>query len=208
MMMSLPLTVILIYTVYSPWRMEREKLVANLFWGLKAFIPGILLYLIGIQFLRLAYRPVSLFVFFLIQDYLLWFFLALAGYAVLYSTRYKDYPRKSSELLGYLAGFFLLAGVVDTLMRFGNYNVYSLFMLPLLRISMILWIVSIMGLLGKQEGKIQYFIPVPVLLLTLPGGAAAMLFSTSHPAFAWLVTMVYLAGSLALFIFLSLFKKS
>jgi len=208
LMMILPLILILVALIYGPWIHDRPGMLSSLFWGLKAFVPGCLLYLLGVHFLKRTYTPGNLLFYHLFRDYLLWFFLALTGYGLLYSSRSKDYTRKTSEFLAYLLGFFLLTGVVDVLMRFGSYNLYSLFLLPLFRVTLIFGAAGLLGFWGRLEGAIQYLFLFLLLILTLPAGLSAMFFYVNHPFWSWLIAAICLPGYAALFVLPALKNRS
>ncbi len=200
LMATVPLSLLLFFSVYRPWQAGRNFFLEDLLWGIRAFIPSLLIFWIVKYFLKISWNSEELFFYLLIKDYGLWGFLSVAGYGVLYGFGKKGFTEKTSEVLAYMMGFFILSGIIDTLIQFGHYDLYTLFILPLFRISLIIYTVFILGLSSRLNWKNQVLLLICALLLTMFGGLARLLFYTRMIILAWVLTGVFSSGSVICFL--------
>jgi hypothetical protein len=195
---ALPLSFLLAQTLYEPWIRDRREALGSFFWGVLAFLPGLVVYLLFSGGLRLEFSPARIFLYFLIRDYLFWLALALLCYGLFFRAELVSPVQKASRFLAFLAGFFLLAGFLDLVLNFSGMDSYVLFLLPLNRLGLLILAALGMGFIGSRtEGAAQLALFPLVLLAGLPAGLTAFLYHTSHPIWAWILSPLFLLASAA-----------
>ncbi len=191
----IPLILIGLLLSHEPKGPGVKTFLENVFWGIKLFIPALIIYLAVSLFLKLTYTPGGIFLFRLLQDYLFWAILWLTGYGLIYRWIENSLEAAVQELLGYGLGFFLLTGVVDGVLNFGNYDVYNLFLLPLLRVGLLCGSVFLVAWGRTQQRRLMgvtFGLAVPVFAL---GAVPALLFYLGRPGWAvFLTLLLVLAG--------------
>ena len=208
MLTAIPLTFFLFYSIYEKWRDDKKYLIEDLGWGVKVFIVSLIIILITRYFVKTGWNTKELFIYHTVIDYALWAFICMAGYIILYGFEYKNFQIKFMEISGYLFGYYIFSGIIDTLVLFGNYNVYTLFMLPMFRVSLILFSALIISLAGNMNFRVQILAALGCVVLSCLGGVAAMLFYIRNIAGAWIITAICLAGSAILTLFMTRPEKS
>lgn len=207
LVLLLPLTFLLLMTLYLPWAESgpgRQKGLGDFFWGLRALLPGLLIYLLLVSFLKLEYQKWPIFFYFLFRDYLFWLLPGLVCYALLYDNLDGDFQEKSAQFLGFALGFYLLSGVLELILSFTRLDSYVLFLLPLNRIAILLLVTLCFGFLGKTEGYKPLLLMPLLLLAAVPAGFFAMWYYTNHGLLAWLVGGGFFLLSAGAFVFMQL----
>ena len=199
MLCATPLSFFIIYSIYNVWQGEKKLLIENLGWGIKIFIITLIIFLIFQYFLKTDWTLKGLFLYHMLRDYGLWALFSLIGYFLVFGLSKKSFEEKAGEVLGYFMGFYLLLGLIDTLFLFGEYDPYTLFMLPVFRFSFILLFSFFFALSGNLNFQLQFLIGIGCFLLTFLGSAGGMLFYSRQILMAWGVTGVVLAGAVVSF---------
>ncbi len=88
-------------------------------------------------------------------DYFFTFVLAAVLYLIFYRKE-ETLPRDTFERVSaYIAGFYILSGLFDFIVSFGNFNFYNLFMLPLTRITAFIAIPMLVERAADEAGVIK-----------------------------------------------------
>ncbi|MBI9103411.1 MAG: hypothetical protein JEY99_13420 [Spirochaetales bacterium] len=132
-----------------------------------------------------------------IMDHGLWSFFSLVGYYLLYGFEKKGFAHKAGEVLGYLMGYYMLVGIIDTLTFFAHYDPYTLFIVTMFRISTIILVSIFMALAGNTDFKIQLIVALGCLIISGLGGVSGMLFYSRHLIGAWIIAGTVLAGAVS-----------
>lgn len=193
----IPLLLVGLVLAHRPKSFGVKTFLENVFWGIKLFFPALLLYLLITMFFHLDHTPRGIFLYRLIQDYLIWVLLWLTGYGLIYRWAENSLESAVRELLAYGLGFFLMTGVVDSIINFGSYDVYNLFLLPLLRVGLLFGASFLTGW-GRTRGRrimgVTFGLAVPVFSL---GAVPALLFYLGRPVWAVLITLILISAGMA-----------
>jgi hypothetical protein len=170
----------LAYLLYSVrfWGFDERRDRRNAFLrGCIGFVPALLLFLIIRPFFSFDYGSFALIVGVAIRDTVLWPVLACGAYGLFY--RYGDAGLEESKrnLVSFLCGFLSLVAIYEWMAGDGHASIYTLFMLPVLRASMVLGVAAIAARAFDEIGAmIGVFIAFGLLFL----------FSVAFVGFFWL----------------------
>ena len=174
-----------------------KTFLENVFWGIKLFFPALLFYLLINMFFHLDYTPRGIFLHRLFRDYLVWAVLWSVGYGLIYRWIENSLESAFRELIGYGLGFFLLTGVVDCLLNFGSYDVYNLFLLPLLRVGLLFGASFLIAWGRTRDHRVMgltFFLAIPVFAL---GAVPPLLFYLGRSGLAVFATLIIILAGMA-----------
>jgi hypothetical protein len=192
----IPLILIGLVLAHTSKSFGVKTFLENVFWGLKLFFPALLLYLIITLFFHLNHTPRGIFFFRLIRDYLVWSVLWLTGYGLIYRWMENSLEAAVRELIGYGLGFFLLTAVVDCIANFGSYDIYNLFLLPLLRVGLLFGAAFLVAWGRTRDRRIMgvtFGLAIPLSCL---GALPALLFYLGRPGWAVFLTLIIVIAGL------------
>jgi len=182
---SLPLFFLAV--LWLPWEPRRApepvEMLRCLFKGALLFFPGLLVMLVVRRIFGFSYGGLLLFLSLLLRDHLAPLLVALGSLLVI-----KDQLRVSGveeeNFLGvfsFLSGFLVMVNLSDLVRAWGDWNAYLLFLLPMLRISAVLFLSLVARRFYPWEGR-------DVVLFCLVG--AALTAGLAVPGFLYYVNRV------------------
>lgn len=192
----LPLLMAAILLAHEPKGPGVKKFLENVIWGIRSFVVALVLYIILFLFVEKSYTLVGIYFYYVLHDYLFWGALCLGGYLLLYRRISRPLNLGVQELFPFALGFFLLTGVVDGVVLYGELNVYNLFLMPLVRVGIMAGAVYIVALGRARGGRFMIAAPIIALLLFFLGGGPALLFSIGYPILAVAAALVLTAGGI------------
>ncbi len=154
---SLPLLFSLVALL--PWDRGRGPhtltTVSTYLKGLLIFFPGYLVILICRRIFGFSYDGFLLYLSFLLRDHLVPALAAVAGFLLL--SNKLALPGKDEEIFlsvfAYMAGFMTLLNLTDALRTWGSADTYTVFLLPLLRLALVLSVALVAGRFYRWEGR-------------------------------------------------------
>jgi hypothetical protein len=178
-------------------------IVSTFLKGALVFFPGFLVMLIARRIFGFAYGGFLLYLSFFLRDHLVPLLLASAGF--LLWQRKLDFPATEEGIFlavfSFFSGFFALVDIADALARWGSWDAYGLFLLPVLRIAAILLVSLAAQRFFRWEGNDGLAFCGVVALLAALFCLASYLFRISRPG--WSITLA-VVSSLAAFLFFAL----
>ena len=122
------------------------------------------------RYMPLSYRGFPLYMFFLLGDHL----FPVVFLVVLY---FFAYARGSYvELLLFGGGLYSLVGLIEVLTRFGQYESYHLFLLPLVRMSVLLFLTIFFLRYQEWYGAVRVLFLILLICLPFLGAAVSYLY--------------------------------
>ncbi len=170
------------------------KLPAAFFKGLLLCLPALLIMLLVNRIIPLSYRPFRHYLFYTLQDHLLPYLLLLifcVGFA-----------RKDStlQLVFISGGFYTLLSLSEVIFHGGWWDIYGLFLIPVIRMSSLLYLVLLFVRYREWYGAYQILFAVLILLVPLFGGLLAFLNMRYYPEAAYIGTGLFFCGALIFFL--------
>jgi hypothetical protein len=200
---SLPLLFALVVTL--PWDRGRvpagHSLASTFFKGLLLFFPGYLAILIVRRIFGFSYDGVLLYLSLLLRNHLAPVLAALGGFLLL---------QKKLELFGseehtflsvfaFLCGFFSMMNIADALRTWGGWDGYVVFLLPTLRIAVVLGIALSAQRFYRWEGRDGALFCGVGTALALVSALAAFLMRSARPGWAAACAVVFVLGAVLSF---------
>lgn len=174
LLVSMPL--LALFLAFLPW--NRDRVPRTLFQGLQ-FMRGALMFFpawVVLVLLRrvagFSYSGFPLFLSLLVHAHLAPVLLGLGAFILV--SRRRDYPATDEGVFltaaSFLAGFFWMQGIADFVAEFGRWGAHALFMLPIVRIGLVLALAMLARRWERWEGR-------EGLLYCLAGAGAALVTS-------------------------------
>ncbi len=160
------------------------------FKGMLHFVPVLILLLFFKRAVPLSFKPFNFYLFYTVRDHLLPFLIALAG--CFFFLRKKDFL----ELLFFLSGFYSLQALTGVIMNYGHYEMYILFLLPAIRMSVMLYFVLLFLRYLEWYGIVKIIFLFVLFLIPFAGGAITYLYMRFFTGTAFLLAALFLSGSL------------
>lgn len=107
---------------------------------------------------------------------------------------------KVLSISSFLSGAFTVVALLDALVRAPFFSVYELYLLPLLRVSVILIVAFLFGLIDGETLWFRYLYMVAVVAAPVAAGSAGYLALFNYPLPAVVVTVVFALGAAGLVI--------
>jgi len=196
---SLPLFfLILIWLPWGPGKTpETTVLVGTFFKGLLMFFPGFLVILIVRRIFGFSYAGFLLFLSLLQRDQLVPMLAAIASLFILKSNLQISGLEEENFLgvFAFLGGFMAMANVADILRAWGNWNSYLLFLIPIQRLSAVLFVSLIAHKFFPWEGRDAVFLLVVASALALGFSVPAFFSFVNREGLAVLLTVLPLLGA-------------
>ena len=194
---AVPLFTLLIAALYqlgSRGAAAGFNLPAAFFKGLLFCLPALFVMLLVNRIIPLSYRPLRHYLFYTLQDHLLPYLLLLilcAGLARQGSTL---------QLVFISGGFYTLIALSEVIFHRGWWDIYGLFLLPVIRMSSLLYLVLLLVRYREWYGAYKVLFAVLILLVPLFGGLLAYLNMRYYPEAAYVGTGLFFCGALIFFL--------
>ncbi len=192
----LPLLMITILLAHEPKAPQVKKFLENAVWGVRTFIVALVFYIILFVFMNKSYTTQGVYFYHVIHDYLFWGIFFLAGYLLLYKRESRPHNVSTQELFAFALGFYLFTGVVDGIVLFGEYDVYNLFLLPLVRGGLLAGCVYLVSFGRSKGGRLMILTPIFAGAVFFLGGIPALLFYIGYPVTAVILSIILTAGGI------------
>ena len=195
---GLPCFCLLVFSLCRPAGRNPRSLLAELkdlvirsyARGLLAFLPALVLILFLRRIVPSSYRPVNLFFLTLLIEHLLPFVFALAACILV--------PRERGflALIFFLYGFLSPLSAAEILFNYGRFDGYTLFLLPLLRMALPLYLSLLFLRYRDWFGWYRVLFLALILLVLAAAGMVSYLYLRSLAAAAWAAAAAFLAGAI------------
>lgn len=190
------------FLVLLPWNEERTP--RRLFLGLQ-FLRGALLYfpawLVLLLLRRIAgfaYSGFPLFLSLLVHTHLVPALLALCAFFLV--VRRQKYPPTDEGVFltvaAFLSGFFWMLGMADFVAEYGRWDAHVLFLLPAMRLALVLFLATIARHYERWEGRDGLLYCLAAAGTVVPAAMASFLEQLGRGLFAFLIGVILVAASL------------
>jgi hypothetical protein len=192
---SLPLLFSLVALL--PWDRgrgaRRLATVSTYLKGLLIFFPGYLIMLIFRRIFGFSSDGVLLYFSFLLRDHLIPGLVAVAGFLLLQKKLTLSGKEEDTFLTVFacMAGFMTLLNIADALRTLGSWETYSLFLLPLLRMCMVLAVALVAGRFYRWEGRDAASFSGVVAACAVALTFASFLYGSSRVVWSILLTTAF-----------------
>jgi hypothetical protein len=196
---SLPLLFSLVALL--PWDRRRVPrtltTVSTYLKGLLIFFPGYLVVLILRRIFGFSWDGILLYLSFLLRDHFAPALAAVVGFLLLQRTLTLSGKEEDTFLavFSYMAGFMTLMNVADALRTWGNGDAYSLFLLPVLRLALVLGVALAAGRFYRWEGRDAAFFSAAAAGCAAVLACASFLYGTSRLTWAVLFSAGFLLAA-------------
>ncbi len=198
MVFSIPLFTLLVLSIYRWQWMDGGTLFSALRGALSnSFIKGVfccVLALIVILLLRrfvpLSFRPFKLFFILTLRDHLLPLFILLG---VCFLTLQE---KSFFEIIFFASGFYSLLSLTEVFLNYGKYDPYNLFLLPAMRMSMVLYFTLLFIRFREWYGFYKILFLIIIILIPLTAGAITYFYMRFHIKSAVMAASIFYAGSI------------
>lgn len=189
------------FLILLPWNVQKAPqrlfLVFQFLRGILLFFPAWLILLVLRRITGFAYSGFPLFLSLLARDHLPLVLLALGGFMLV--MRAVQYPSSEEGVflttVSYLCGYFAMASIADFVAGYGRWDAHALFLLPLSRVALVLFLAAIARRYERWEGR------AGLIYCGVAAGAAVLACSASfliyvnRGLFAFALTAGFLAAS-------------
>lgn len=149
-----PLVLAILVTVSNDYSFH--TVVKPLLKGIGIWIPAYIIYLFIDSSIQLDFSPDRIFLYYQLHHTTYWMVFGIIGYLI---TSYKSFePHAQDHLVGaasFMLGIFLLQSVVDLIEAHRILNAYYLFLVPTMRIIMIVGFASLVGIFRGLSPLLQ-----------------------------------------------------
>jgi len=115
--------------------------------------------------------------------------------AVLYFLAFSQ--KTFRELLMFGGGFYTLIGIVEVFSQYGQYEPYLLFLLPALRMAVLLFVTVFFIRYQEWYGVVRALFLVLLVLVPFLSAAVTYFYMRAYPVWAGCLTVLLFFGSLA-----------
>jgi hypothetical protein len=189
------LTLFLVYTdrntvpvgrIFSRPKAPALEFIKGFFYA----VPCLVVTLLVRRYVPLSYRSFPLYLLFLFTDHL----IPVVFLGVLY---FLAYTRKGyGSLLPFGGGFYTLVGIVEIFIRYGQFEPYHLFLLPVVRMAGLLFLTIFFLRLEEWYGLVRVLFLILLVAVPFLSGAITFLYMQAYLLWAVLLTVLYFLGSL------------
>ncbi len=189
------------FIVLLPWDGQKAPrrlfLVFQFLRGVLVFFPAWPILLLLRRITGFAYSGFPLFLSLLVRDHLPPILLAVGGFLLV--MRAVRYPSSDEGVflitVSFLSGFFAMMSVADFIAGYGRWDAHALFLLPLLRVAAVLFLAALAGRFERWEGRAGLAYCVAAAGVSILACSASFLQSLNRGLFAFLMAVVFIAGS-------------
>jgi hypothetical protein len=199
----LPLFFLLL--AWLPWghrnTPEMSFLVGTFFKGILAFFPGFVVILIFRKIFGFSYDGFLLFLSLLQRDHLFPLLVAVGSLLVLKSNLQVLGTEEECFLgfFSFLAGFMTVMNIADLIRTWGNWNAYLLFLLPIQRLSVLLFVSLTARRFFPWEGRNGILLLSVAAIMAIGFTVPAILFFLNREGWSVLLTVLPLLAAILWF---------
>lgn len=154
-------------------------------------VPCLVVMFLVRRYVPLSYRGFPLYLLFLFTDHL----IPVVFLAVLYLIAFS---RKTyGSLLPFGGGFYTLVGIVESFTNYGQFELYHLFLLPLVRMAGLLFLTIFFLRFVEWYGLVRVLYLVLLVAVPFLSGAITYLYMHAHLLWTVVLTALFFLGSLA-----------
>jgi hypothetical protein len=194
---AIPLFLLTLSGVYASKNTDFKRLAVLFLKGAGVFIPAFLIYMLCRSVLVPSYRPFPLYLSGFFLDHALYFIAALVGFLLSYGSSNLQ-KIDFLEISFFYAGFYTLASVQAVLLNWGAYDFYLLFLLPLLRIVLVLLAALFFVNAVYSYGWIRAGYLLGFATLPIATAFVTYLHETHRSTLSMIVTIAFLSISFAI----------
>jgi hypothetical protein len=170
---------------------RREAPVVEFIKGFFYAVPCLVVMFLVRRYVHLSYRSFSLYLMFLFTDHL----IPVLFLGVLYFLAYTQ--RGYGSLLPFGGGFYTLVGIVEVFTHYGQFEIYHLFLLPVMHMAQLLFLTIFFLRFQEWYGVIRVLFLILLVAVPLLSGAVTYLYMQSYLLWAVLLTVLFLIGSIS-----------
>ena len=168
--------------------------------GLLSFIPAFLLILVINGVIKRTNTYSNIFLFHLIYDFAVYYAIICFGYTFLFKNsmiyRFRD---RISELITYECGFYTMVSLFDALYVYRWESPYLLYLLPGIRVAMIVIFAILPPLVGESVGFLKHIYILSLFLLPFSSAFVAFFFYINSFLISGLILVLLLILAVWLF---------
>jgi hypothetical protein len=153
-------------------------------------LPCLVVILIVRRFFPLSYRHFPLYLYYFFTDHL----IPVVFLAVLYFLAFSQ--KTFRELLLFGGGFYTLIGIVEVFSQYGQYESYLLFLLPALRMAILLFVTIFFIRYQEWYGVVRALFLILLVFVPFLGAAITYLYMRAYLLWADCLTVLLFLGSL------------
>lgn len=153
-------------------------------------LPCLVVILILRRFLPLSYRHFPLYLYYFFSDHL----TPVVFLAVLYFLAFSQ--KNFRELVLFGGGFYSLIGIVEIFSKYGQYEPYVLFLLPALRMAVLLFVTIFFVRYQEWYGVLRVLFLILLILVPFIAAAITYLYMRAYLVWASCLTVLLFLGSL------------
>jgi hypothetical protein len=142
------------------------------------------------RYVPLSYRSFPLYLLFLSTDHL----IPVVYLGTLYFLAYSQ--KGYGSLLPFGGGFYTLVGIVEIFTRYGHYESYHLFLLPVVRMAGFLFFTIFFLRIQEWYGLIRVLFLILLIAVPFLGGAITYLYMRAYLLWASSLAALFFLGSL------------
>ena len=177
------------------------EMFRNLLRGVVVWGIGYVFYFFTSPLFELRYTPERIFTYYLFREFAYWSLFAICGHLAFSVPALRRSERgKAGEKAAFIVGVFLLIPIIDLITYHKILNTYYLFLLPSLRIALILVFVSAPTLLRGSQ-IVSVLVTYAILLAwAVIATFVPMLYTLQRRGYAYLTTACVVALAASFFI--------
>lgn len=194
---AVPITALLVSVLLKKDQWFDHDLWGNFRRGILGFIPAAVLFFIIPAGVPPYLKPGGLFLFYWLHDFLLF-----QGIGIIVFLLFFGLSGDGDDISVFLffTGFYALSGIVDTIDYFGSYNLFVLFLLPILRISLLFATTLLLTLMLDAFQFLKAPFLIGALALSCIPGVSALFYYRNVTLVSIVITALFLGGAVAAFL--------
>ena len=190
--LAMPLFALLVGSLYGPDIEERKRQAIQYLKGMILLVPALIAFVILEANLQRSFRPFFIFLYHFVTDHFLFYAVLMAGYVLFgkpSNVRKSNFP----QICLFAAGYYTLVSIFSLLLRYGRYDIYQLFYLPILRICIVVLFSLFVEKIINGYGLLR--VGYGALLLSVPFWASAATYLYAiHRFFFALLSLILMAA--------------
>ena len=175
--------------------------VRTILQGMGVWAVAFLLYLLLRPLVPLRFDRTGLYLYFALHDFVYWIAAATAGFLIV-SLRDSN-PRISLSvdvIGGFLLGIFLAQPVIDLIESHQNLQIYDLFLLPALRIVLILALPALLVIAADSSLFVRILLSAAIVSLTFLAPLVPFFAVRNLAIVSYALVGIFSVGAIALFL--------
>lgn len=195
MIFAIPLSILFLFSLLKPGEAlffsASPSPGLSFFRGILFFIPALIVILFLRGLLPISYRSWRLYLFYLFEYHLLEFVLGVAGCFLLMHRHYEFIP-----VAFFLAGYYSSLSLYDLFKFSTDLNLLSLFLLPAVRISSLLFAAVLFGYYQEGYGLRRLLFLLLLFCIPVVGALVTYFYMTFYLIYAVILTIVCFLGAI------------